>query len=124
MSSIVCVVCFSNLGLNKLVPSQVSSPGVERVVRIPDDLDRFRDRPMYVKYASEIAEADSSSESDGVFRLLSFDMEAECCTWGLADVRINREKAGKGRPLSKKQREWRLSTPFDSLRLVRLHSEI
>ncbi|KAH7525173.1 hypothetical protein FEM48_Zijuj06G0196900 [Ziziphus jujuba var. spinosa] len=103
---------------------QVSSPGVERVVRIPNDLDRFKDRPMYVKYVNKIDETGSSSENDGVFRLLSFDMETECCIWGLADVRKNREKAGKGRPLSKKQREWRLSTPFDYLRLVRLYSEI
>lgn len=103
---------------------QVSSPGVERVVRIPEELDRFKDRPMYVKYVSDIAAIDSSSETDGVFRLISFDVETKCCTWGLANVRINREKAGKGRPLSKKQKEWCLNTPFHSLRLVRLYSEI
>ncbi|XP_043720620.1 uncharacterized protein LOC122668113 [Telopea speciosissima] len=103
---------------------EVSSPGVERILRIPEDLDRFKDRPMYVKYATEVVAAGSLTESDGVFRLVSFDLETCCCTWGLADVRINRDKAGKGRPLSKKQREWRLSTPFDSLRLVRLYSEI
>ncbi|GKU90587.1 hypothetical protein SLEP1_g4568 [Rubroshorea leprosula] len=114
--------------LNKSVPEnitlEVSSPGVERVVRIPQDLERFKDRPMYVKYFSEVAETGSTSEGDGIFRLVSFDIEKKCCTWGLADVRINREKAGKGRPLSKKQREWRLDTTFDSLCLVRLHSEI
>ncbi|KAL4278904.1 hypothetical protein GQ457_03G032110 [Hibiscus cannabinus] len=102
---------------------EVSSPGVERVVRIPEDLERFKDRSLYVKYATEIADSGKLSEADGVFRLVSFDMETKCCTWGLADVRINREKAGKGRPLSKKQREWRLETTFDSLRLVRLYSE-
>ncbi|GMN48379.1 hypothetical protein TIFTF001_017560 [Ficus carica] len=102
---------------------EVSSPGVERVVRIPQDLGRFKERPMYVKYDNEIAARGSSSESDGVFRLISFDLETKSCTWGLADVRINREKAGKGRPLSKKQREWRLETPFDSLRLVRFYSK-
>ncbi|KAK2985444.1 hypothetical protein RJ640_006740 [Escallonia rubra] len=103
---------------------EVSSPGVERVVRIPQDLDRFKERPMYVKYVSEVSDTGSSSEGDGVFRLVSFDLKTGCCTWGIADVRVNREKAGKGRPLSKKQREWRLNTAFDSLRLVRLHSEI
>uniref|UniRef100_A0A5B7CD91 Uncharacterized protein n=1 Tax=Davidia involucrata TaxID=16924 RepID=A0A5B7CD91_DAVIN len=106
------------------VSLEVSSPGVERVVQIPQELDRFKDRPMYVKYVSEVAATGSSTESDGVFRLVSFDVETNFCTWGLADVRINREKAGKGRPLSKKQREWRLNTPFDSLRLVRFYSEI
>ncbi|KAJ4952815.1 hypothetical protein NE237_029647 [Protea cynaroides] len=103
---------------------EVSSPGVERILRIPQDLDRFKDKPMYVKYATEVGAAGSLTESDGVFRLVSFDLETSSCTWGLADVRINRDKAGKGRPLSKKQREWRLSTPFDSLHLVRLYSEI
>ena len=65
-------------------------------------------------------DATPSSERDGVLRLESFNLEAKCCTWGLANVRVNREKAGKGRPLSKKQREWRLDTPFDSLLLVRI----
>lgn len=102
----------------------MSSPGVERVVRVPQDLDRFKDRPMYVKYVTKVDETGSSSECDGVFRLMSFDLGTSSCIWGLADVRINREKAGKGRPLNKKQREWRLTTPFDSLRLVRFYSEI
>ncbi|MCD7469714.1 hypothetical protein HAX54_008881 [Datura stramonium] len=98
---------------------EVSSPGVERVIRIPQDLDRFKDRPMYVKYVS-----DEVAEHEGVLRLVSFNLETNTCIWGLADVRANREKAGKGRPLSKKQREWRLETPFTSLRLVRLYSEM
>lgn len=102
----------------------MSSPGVERVVHIPQDLDRFKDRPMYVKYVSEVDVTGPSTKNDGVFRLVSFDLETNCCIWGLADVRVNREKAGKGRPLNKKQREWRLNTPFDSLCLVRLYSEI
>ncbi|XP_019174356.1 PREDICTED: uncharacterized protein LOC109169908 [Ipomoea nil] len=103
---------------------EVSSPGVERVVRVPEDLDRFKERPMYVKYVSEGIKSGMPTEHDGVFRLESFDLETSVCTWGLADVRVNREKAGKGRPLSKKQREWRLDTPFDSLLMVRLHSEM
>ncbi|XP_052188393.1 uncharacterized protein LOC127798816 [Diospyros lotus] len=86
------------------VSLEVSSPGVERVVRIPQELDRFKDRPMYVKYISVAAETSSSAESDGIFRLVAFDLERKCCTWGLADVKVNREKSGKGRPLSKKQR--------------------
>lgn len=102
----------------------MSSPGVERVVRIPQDLERFKDRNLYVKYVTEVMETGSSSEHDGVFRLISYDSESSSCTWGLADVRVNREKSGKGRPLSKKQKEWRLNTPMDSLRLVRLFSEI
>ncbi|XAR62439.1 hypothetical protein NMG60_11017190 [Bertholletia excelsa] len=114
--------------LSRSVPEnislEVSSPGVERIVRIPQELDRFKERPMYVKYISGVAATGSSTENDGVFKLISFDLETSCCTWCLADVRVNREKAGKGRPLSKKQKEWRLNTPLDSILLVRLYSEI
>lgn len=114
-------------GSSKLVPDdiylEVSSPGVERIVRIPDDFDRFMERSMYVKYAMDAAEGSSPAEADGIFKLISFDMETKSCTWGLADVKVNRAKAGKGRPLSKKQKEWRLITPFDSLVLVRLYCE-
>ncbi|XP_076945086.1 uncharacterized protein LOC143615996, partial [Bidens hawaiensis] len=101
----------------------VSSPGLERVVRVPQDLERFKDRPMYVKYTTRDEDATPSCEHDGVLRLESFDLETACCTWGLADVKVNREKAGKGRPLSKKQREWRITTPFDSLLIVRIHAD-
>ncbi|KAJ6807308.1 uncharacterized protein M6B38_172815 [Iris pallida] len=102
---------------------EVSSPGVERVVRIPDELERFKEKPMYVRYVIDGAAEASNQESDGVFRLVSFDLETCHCTWAIADVKVNRNQAGKGRPLNKKQREWRLETPFDSLRLVRLHSD-
>lgn len=101
----------------------MSSPGIERIVRVPDELERFKDRPMYVKYTFMDAETNSIQEADGVFSLISFDLETAYCTWGLADVKVNRQKAGKGRPLSKKQRQWRLQISFDSLRLVRLHSD-
>ncbi|KAJ1696393.1 hypothetical protein LUZ63_004905 [Rhynchospora breviuscula] len=103
---------------------EVSSPGVERVVRIPEDLERFKDRPMYVQYISDEGPALApSKENDGIFSLISYDLELGQCIWGIADVKANRQQAGKGRPLNKKQREWRLTTPFESLRLVRLHSD-
>ncbi|KAG6528499.1 uncharacterized protein LOC122039831 [Zingiber officinale] len=105
---------------------EVSSPGLERVVHVPEELERFKDRPMYVKYVvdsdNDVATS-SSQEKDGVFSLISLDVESGQCTWGIADVKVNRQKAGKGRPLSKKQREWRLQTSFESLRLVRLHPD-
>ena len=97
---------------------------MERVVRIPEELERFKDKPMYVRYTiSTDAATASPQESEGIFRLVSFDLESCHCTWGIADVKANRKQAGKGRPLSKKQREWRLQTPFDSLLLVRIHSD-
>ncbi|CAI9291479.1 unnamed protein product [Lactuca saligna] len=98
---------------------EVSSPGLERVVRVPQDLERFKDRSMYVRYTIE----GDDEERDGVLRLESFDLETKRCIWGLADVKVNREKAGKGRPLTKKQKEWRLDTPFQSLVLVRIYAD-
>lgn len=103
---------------------EVSSPGVERVIRIPEELERFKEWVMYVRYTTAGSdEAATPQEGDGVLRLISYDMDLRECTWGIADVKINRQQAGKGRPLSKKQREWRLQTPFESLKLVRLYSE-
>ncbi|KAL5215250.1 hypothetical protein ABZP36_004402 [Zizania latifolia] len=102
---------------------EVSSPGVERVVRVPDDLERFKERAMYVRYTATSDGAATPQEGDGVFRLISYDMDLCECNWGIADVKVNRQQSGKGRPLSKKQREWRLQTPFESLKLVRVHSD-
>lgn len=102
---------------------KVSSPGVERVIRIPEELERFKERAMYVRYTTPSDEAATPQEGDGVLTLISYDMDLRECTWGIADVKINRQQSGKGRPLSKKQREWRLQTPFESLKLVRLYSE-
>ena len=107
----------------KNVSLEVSSPGVERVIRVPDDLERFKERSMYVRYVMTSEDAATTQEGDGVFRLISYDVDLCECTWGIADVKINRQQTGKGRPLSKKQREWRLQTPFESLKLVRVYSE-
>lgn len=107
----------------KNVSLEVSSPGVERVIRVPDDLERFKERSMYVRYVITSKDAATPQEGDGVFRLISYDVDLCECTWGIADVKINRQQTGKGRPLSKKQREWRLQTPFESLKLVRVYSE-
>ncbi|XP_066347323.1 uncharacterized protein [Miscanthus floridulus] len=107
----------------KNISLEVSSPGVERVIRIREELERFKERAMYVRYTTTSDEAATPQEGDGVLRLISYDMDLRECTWGIADVKINRQQSGKGRPLSKKQREWRLETPFESLKLVRLYSE-
>lgn len=107
----------------KNISLEVSSPGVDRVVRVPEELERFKERAMYVRYTTTSDETAAPQEGDGVLKLIAYDMDLRECTWGIADVKINRQQAGKGRPLSKKQREWRLQTPFESLKLVRLYSE-
>ncbi|CAM6047770.1 unnamed protein product [Sphagnum compactum] len=102
---------------------EVSSPGAERVVQIPQDLERFKELPMYVRYL-ETGIGEEAEEKDGVFELESVDTESKCSVWKLANVRINRESIGKGRGLNKKQREWRCQMPFESLQLVRLYIDL
>ena len=46
------------------------SLGVERIVWIPDDLDWFKDRPMYMRYAINDDLNNLAAEGDGVFRLV------------------------------------------------------
>lgn len=102
---------------------EVSSPGAERIVRVPQDLERFKDLPMYVRYLEETAES-GSQEQDAIFQLDSVEMESGYSTWKLANVKLNRQLLGKGRALNKKQRQWRLRVPFASLLVVRLYLEI
>lgn len=102
---------------------QVSSPGAERVVRIPQDLERFKDLPMYVSYI-ETSSDSSSEEKDGILELESFDVESGSAKWKLANVRLNRDLAGKGRGMNRKQRDWRLDLSFENTRMVRLYIDM
>ncbi|CAN6196904.1 unnamed protein product [Urochloa humidicola] len=103
---------------------EVSSPGAERLLKVPEDLDRFKDMAMRVQY---LAEGDNDLVSqqnllkDGIFLLESVDTQAEHCIWKLADVKENRAEAGKGRPLNRKQRDWRLQTSFTSVKKLTLY---
>ncbi|CAM6010624.1 unnamed protein product [Sphagnum balticum] len=102
---------------------EVSSPGAERVVQIPQDLERFKELPMYVRYLGT-GTGEQAEEKDGVLELESVDTEGGSSVWKIANVRINRELVGKGRGLNKKQREWRVQMPFESLQLVRLYIDL
>ncbi|XWS23081.1 hypothetical protein CRYUN_Cryun29cG0091000 [Craigia yunnanensis] len=98
---------------------EVSSSGAERILKVPDDLDRFKDMVMRVCY---IEDAESNStEKTGVFLLDS--IEQENCVWKLADVKENRDPSSKGRPFSRKQRDWRLKLAFDRHRMIMLYLE-
>ncbi|KAL0284984.1 UNVERIFIED_CONTAM: hypothetical protein Sangu_2799700, partial [Sesamum angustifolium] len=91
----------------------VSSPGADRLLRVPDDLLRFRDMPMVVSY---LQGSDSRCpEKNGVYFLDTIETESRCCVWKLADVRENRDPSAKGRPLSRKQKDCRLKLPYDDL---------
>ncbi|KAL6880201.1 hypothetical protein ACP4OV_011766 [Aristida adscensionis] len=103
---------------------EVSSPGAERLLKVPEDLDRFKDMAMRVQY---IVEGDNDTVlkqdllKDGIFLLESVDVQAKHCVWKLADVKENRAEAGKGRPLNRKQKDWRLQTSFTSVKAATLY---
>ncbi|KAL3511031.1 hypothetical protein ACH5RR_030432 [Cinchona calisaya] len=96
----------------------VSSPGAERLLKVPDDLDRFKEMAMRVSYV-ENSEM-QCPEKDGVFLLESIEKESGCCVWKLADVKENRDPSAKGRPMSRKQKDWRLRLPYDMFKQVTL----
>ncbi|XP_016443615.1 uncharacterized protein LOC107768953 isoform X1 [Nicotiana tabacum] len=98
---------------------EVSSPGAERLLKVPDDLSRFKDMPMRVSYIEEMNSR--NLEKDGIFFLESVDAELGSCMWKLADVKENRDPAAKGRPLSRKQKDWRLRLPYAMVKRVTLY---
>lgn len=99
---------------------QVSTPGAERILKVPDDLDRFKDMPMTVCYEDEDSD---STEKSRIFLLDSIEMDSQICVWKLADVRENRDPLRKGRPLSRKHKDWRLNLPFVMHKRVTLYLE-
>ncbi|XP_050373990.1 uncharacterized protein LOC126791565 [Argentina anserina] len=97
---------------------EVSSPGAERLLKVPDDLPRFKDKAMRVCYL----DVDSKHlEKDGVFMLESVETDSESCVWKLANVKENRDPDRKGRPLTRKQIDWRLKLPFSVHKRVLLY---
>lgn len=98
---------------------EVSSPGAERLLKVPDDLPRFKNMPMRVFYLEDV---DSKRpEKDGVFMLESVETESESCVWKLANVKENRDPDRKGRPFTRKQMDWRLKLPFSIHKRVLLY---
>lgn len=98
---------------------EVSSPGAERLLKVPDDLYRFKDMPMRVDYIEDL-EA-KCPEKNGIFFLESMETETGRCVWRLADVKENRDLSAKGRPLSRKQKDWRLDLPYAMFKRVTLY---
>ncbi|MFS7959380.1 hypothetical protein Hanom_Chr08g00690401 [Helianthus anomalus] len=65
---------------------------------------------MRVKYADS-----KSMKKEGIFFLESIEMDSGSCVWRLADVKENRHPSSKGRPLTRKQKDWRLKLPYEML---------
>ncbi|CAA0828765.1 Uncharacterised protein family UPF0090 [Striga hermonthica] len=98
---------------------EVSSPGADRLLKVPDDLLRFKDLPMSVSYMEN--SNTKCQEKNGVFFLDSIETESRCCIWKLADVRENLDPSAKGRPLSRKQKDSRLKLSYDTIERVTLY---
>jgi len=97
---------------------EVSSPGAERAVRVPEDLQRFSDLPMQVEFANE----DDNGFQTSILEFVGLGDTGAMVRWKLADVRANR--SGKGRGLNKKQRETIIEIPASAIRSVNLHVDI
>lgn len=98
---------------------EVSSPGAERVVRVPEDLERFAELPMAVEWEDS---GDGGGAEAKVLQFVSYSAEDGVTRWRLANVRANR--VGKGRPLNKKQRETVIEIPTAAVRSANLHVDI
>ena len=95
----------------------MSSPGAERLLKVPDDLERFREVPLVVDY--KVDNDERSTRCLGYFLLDAVEPESRLAVWKLADVKENR--TGKGRPFNRQQRDWRLKLPFHLIASVRLY---
>jgi ribosome maturation factor RimP len=107
---------------------EVSSPGAERFVKVPEEFERFGEMPMLVEYDS-IGEEGGKERKKTVLQFQNVvDGEGEKeqgglkSKWTLADVRANR--SGKGRVLNKKQRETVIDIPVKDIIQVNLHVDI
>ncbi|XP_078428818.1 uncharacterized protein LOC144701028 isoform X2 [Wolffia australiana] len=86
---------------------EVSSPGAERLLKVPEELERFKEMPMLVVYEDE---NDKNETKSGVFQLDTVDSETQLSVWKLVNVKENRILKDKGRPMSRQRRDWRLKT--------------
>ncbi|WOH13436.1 hypothetical protein DCAR_0832946 [Daucus carota subsp. sativus] len=98
---------------------EVSSPGAERLLKVPNDLQRFQDMPMRVSYIEDVDT--KCPEKTSIFYLDSLETESGSCVWRLADVKENRDPAAKGRPFSRKQKDWRLKLSYAMVKKVTLY---
>ncbi|CAL5354362.1 unnamed protein product [Camellia sinensis] len=80
---------------------EVSSPSAERLLKVPDDMNRFKDMPMRVRYVEDLES--KCPEKNGVFYLDSIKTESGSYVRRLAGVKENRDPSAKGGPLSRKR---------------------
>mmetsp|Transcript_5017 Transcript_5017/g.18212 ORF Transcript_5017/g.18212 Transcript_5017/m.18212 type:complete len:331 (-) Transcript_5017:4621-5613(-) len=92
------------------ISASVSSPGAERQILVPDDLDRFGQVPLKVAFKNQGGGLETQ-----ILRYTGAVEDAEGSTleWAIADVKANR---GKGRPkITRKQRETVVRTRLEDI---------
>ncbi|GAB5355622.1 hypothetical protein AAMO2058_000221400 [Amorphochlora amoebiformis] len=99
---------------------EVSTPGAEREIRIPADLERFSDFPMLVRYHN------STREEQHVMMFHRLDEATKTTHWKLADVRANRwlDKRGKSMPIRRRDREREFLISLNDLIRVNMHIDV
>ncbi|KAG2422427.1 hypothetical protein HXX76_016042 [Chlamydomonas incerta] len=93
---------------------EVSSPGAERLVRVPEELRRFETLPLKVEYRTA-----DGKDTAAVLLLAELDEAAGTSAWRLANVRAN--ATVKGRALSKRQLSQVVALPLADIIRVRIH---
>lgn len=93
---------------------EISSPGATRAVKLPHELSRFSSLPMVV--------CSKDSPEPRIFNFIDM-IDGSISVWKYADVKANRS-LGKGRGLSKKQKEMRIEIPLESLLSVNVHIDV
>ncbi|GFH27419.1 uncharacterized protein HaLaN_25738 [Haematococcus lacustris] len=96
------------------ITREVSSPGAERSLVLPQDLSRFAALPLRVEWRG--AEGGTQSQ---VLQLMEFDEAAGRTRWQVADVRANAPTKGRG--LSKRQRAMVLEIPVSNIQRAKVH---
>lgn len=98
---------------------KVSSPSADRILKVPEDLLRFQDMPMVVRYVED--SETKSPEKYGVYLLDSIETDSSSCVWKLADVKENRDPSAKGRQMSRKKKDWRLKLSYEMIKRVTIY---
>lgn len=119
--------------------TEVSSPGAERLLKLPDELERFKGLPMRVCYGRTLDSQTNTAVantvpnidvltlvSNGDDSIANDNTSSSITIWNLADVRVNWRKQGKkqGQRLNKKERQIQYRIPLEQLHQVNLHVDI
>eukprot|EP00471_Norrisiella_sphaerica_P010844 CAMPEP_0184492882 /NCGR_PEP_ID=MMETSP0113_2-20130426/24503_1 /TAXON_ID=91329 /ORGANISM="Norrisiella sphaerica, Strain BC52" /LENGTH=338 /DNA_ID=CAMNT_0026877905 /DNA_START=67 /DNA_END=1083 /DNA_ORIENTATION=- len=104
---------------------EVSTAGAEREIRLPNDLHRFSQFPMLVKYRNS-SEGGIEKHEAHIMDFNGLDEDTGMTEWRLADVKANRwtDKRGKIMPIRRKDREKIFQIALQDLKQVNMHLDV